>query len=102
MPKNMGRGAGCHVSHRIPDASAKIGTERVEGAPQQAEGPAKEGTVSCMAKKLVTGHRDVWEFTALGRTQRRAGLYGGTPVLHPQGVRRQSHSQPAVGKGWEL
>lgn len=45
---------------------------------------------------LVAGHRDVWEFTALGRSQQGAGLWDGALVLNLQGVRR---GHPCCGEG---
>lgn len=103
MPKSMDKVAGCQLSHRIPDAAAKIprtGTERVEGAPQQAEGPAKRGH-SFLHGCQGTGADDRAQgYLGIHCTGKEPGLWDGAPVLHPRGVRRQSQwGHPCCGEG---
>lgn len=104
MPKSMGKGAASPSKFlMLQQKSPGLAQNEWKEHPSKLMGQQRRGTASCMdAKRLVllTGQKDVREFTELRRSQRGAGLCGGAPVLHPQELRRESHQgHPCCGEG---
>lgn len=104
MPKSMGKGAASPSKFlMLQQKSPGLAQNEWKEHPSKLMGQQRRGTASCVDAKrlmLLTGQKDVREFTELRRSQRGAGLCGGAPVLHPQELRRESHwGHPCCGEG---